>query len=566
MKLLEIRDELLRGKSIYDMDLRVTFYARVSTDKDAQLNSLDNQIFYYEKKIQGQSNWTFVPGYVDEGISGKSAENRVSFMRMIQDAMSGRFDLILTKEISRFSRNTLDSLKYTQQLYAKGVGIFFEADNINTLEPDSELRLTIMTSIAQEEVRKLSERLRFGYKRSIEKGRVLGQTNLLGYDKEDCKLKVNEEEAAIVKRIFEIYADGKLGVRALLRQLQNEGFAVNPQTGRFLSLATIGNIIQNPKYKGYYCARKSISVDFRNSQRIRQNEKDWIVYRDENIPAIVSEEMWDTANRIYKQRGAKAKTNAPASQNRYPFSGKIVCGEHDTSYHRHVYKSKKQGEQEVWNCKLYRLKGKTEGCDSPTLYTKELVEILYDTYQTVYRQRDTVVDELMTLYESVGEHDYVEDVQRAENAIVSIEAKKDRLLELLMDGIVSKEEFKDRNDRFNGEIVVHREAIEAARMAREKSLDNRRNLNKIRRALEMEAADREHYVFEMSHVLLDRITVHKVDGSKRHIRLEIILAVGKTFEAQIDRKKSISLHDIGISQAQVSRLEKTALGRMKKGV
>ncbi len=166
MNALETRVKINAGASIYDLELRVVYYARVSTDKDAQLNSLDNQIFYFEDFIKAQKNWILADGYVDEGISGKSVEKRDSFLRMIRDAKAGKFDLILTKEISRFSRNTLDSIMYTRQLLDCGVGVYFQSDNINTLMPDSELRLTIMASIAQEEVRKLSERLRFGYKRS----------------------------------------------------------------------------------------------------------------------------------------------------------------------------------------------------------------------------------------------------------------------------------------------------------------------------------------------------------------------------------------------------------------
>jgi DNA invertase Pin-like site-specific DNA recombinase len=168
------------GKTIYDFPLRVTYYARVSTDKDERLNSLDNQKFYFDDFIKKCPNWTFAEGYIDEGISGTTAAKRDSFLRMVEDANQGLFDLILTKEISRFSRSTLDSIKYTQDLLSCGVGVLFQSDNINTILPDSELRLTIMASVAQEEVRKLSERVRFGMKRSIEKNRALGNSAIWG--------------------------------------------------------------------------------------------------------------------------------------------------------------------------------------------------------------------------------------------------------------------------------------------------------------------------------------------------------------------------------------------------
>ena len=167
--------------NIYDLPLRFTYFARVSTGKDEQLHSLSGQVGYYEKMIQNNDNWTFVKGYVDEGISGTSTARRTSFNRMIEDGKRGEFDFIITKEISRFARDTLDSIQYTRELLSAGVGVLFHNDNINTLLPDAELRLTIMASIAQDEVRKLSERVRFGFKRSIENGVVLGNNNIWGF-------------------------------------------------------------------------------------------------------------------------------------------------------------------------------------------------------------------------------------------------------------------------------------------------------------------------------------------------------------------------------------------------
>lgn len=169
MDLYEIKNALTNGKAIYDLPLRCTYYARVSTDKDEQAHSLQAQISYYEDFIRSCPKWAFIPGYIDEGISGTSVTKREAFLKMVEDAKLGKFDFIITKEISRFSRSTLDSIQYTQELLRNGVGVFFQSDNINTLSPDAELRLTIMSSIAQDEVRKISERVKFGHRRSIEK-------------------------------------------------------------------------------------------------------------------------------------------------------------------------------------------------------------------------------------------------------------------------------------------------------------------------------------------------------------------------------------------------------------
>ena len=205
MDVRKIREELRMGRSIYDLPLRATFYARVSTDQDEQINSLENQVQYYTELIQSKSNWRFVPGYIDEGISGGTTKKRDDFNRMIRDAKAGMFDYINTKENSRFSRSTLDSIQYTQELLENNVGVLFQNDNINTLDTDSEFWLVIMAGVAQDEIRKLSERLKFGFRQAIKNGHVLGYDRLYGYDKKDCVLTINEEEAEIIRIIFDLY-------------------------------------------------------------------------------------------------------------------------------------------------------------------------------------------------------------------------------------------------------------------------------------------------------------------------------------------------------------------------
>ena len=261
MDIYDIRNALSSGKTIYDLPLRVTYYARVSTDKDEQLHSLSAQIRYYNELIRRNPQWIFVEGYIDEGISGTTVVKRENFLRMIQDAQLGHFDFIVTKEISRFSRNTLDSIQYTQELLRCGVGVLFESDNINTLMPDAELRLTIMSSIAQDEVRKISERVKFGFKRAIENGVVLGNDRIWGYEKEKGKLVVKEEEAKIVRMIFDLYANERMGIRTIANYLSSHGY--KNSKGNNFSFSTIRGILCNPKYKGYYCGRKSSKIDYK---------------------------------------------------------------------------------------------------------------------------------------------------------------------------------------------------------------------------------------------------------------------------------------------------------------
>ena len=199
----------LKAKSIYDIPMRVTYYARVSSEKDEQLNSLGNQISYYEDFIKKNPNWTYVEGYIDEGLSAATTKKRENFHRMVDDGKAGVFDFIITKEISRFARNTLDSISFTRELLNAGVGVFFQNDNINTLDEDSELRLTIMSGIAQDELRKLSSRVKFGHAQAIKKNVVLGNSRIFGYVKDGGRLVIDQDEAPMVRELFELYATGQ---------------------------------------------------------------------------------------------------------------------------------------------------------------------------------------------------------------------------------------------------------------------------------------------------------------------------------------------------------------------
>ena len=219
-----LKENMYYGENINTLPLRVTFYARVSTDSDEQLNSLDNQINYFENYIKENKNWTYIKGYIDEGISGSTVRGRKEFLRMIEDAKNNSFDLIITKEVSRFSRNLSDSIKYTQLLLEYNVGVFFQTNGINTFDPNSEFILNMMASLAQEEVKRLSQRVKWGHKNAIKRGRILGSNNITGYNKENSTLTVNEEEALKVRKIFTMYATNKYGLNKLGEELYKIGY------------------------------------------------------------------------------------------------------------------------------------------------------------------------------------------------------------------------------------------------------------------------------------------------------------------------------------------------------
>jgi len=538
MDLLSVRRQLDSGRSIFDLSLRAVFYARVSTDRDEQLNSLSNQISYYEDYIKGQRNWTYAGAYIDEGISGTSVNKREDFLRMIQDARDGKFDLIVTKEISRFSRNTLDSIRYTQELLQHGAGVYFQNDNINTLYGDAELRLTIMSSIAQDEVRRLSERVKFGMRRAYENGRVLGQDNLYGYDKRDGKLVINEREAVFVRTLYAMYAEGKYGFRSIARTLTEMGFA--NQSGGEINPGTLRSILSNPKYKGYYCGRKTESSDYRTQKNVQLPEKDRLYYRDENIAPIVSEELWERVNTMLAQRRDKYKKSESGTQNRYPFSGKIVCERCGTFHYRIVRKDRKNN-QEVWSCKMRTQKGKAH-CSTPEIGTAELDAILKHIGSELLANKRQVIDELMLRYNQAQTDsvNYGENLIKLYREAEKVMAKKESLLDYSLEGAISKDDFKSMNERL--EKSLQKTRVEIAQLEKEQEINSNAGtlFKKLERQLTVELEETS-LPLDIARNMLERITVSP-ESTREHVKLRFLMHHGREHPALIEKLNILYRH------------------------
>lgn len=520
MDLYTIREEMKsQNKTVYDLNLRVVYYARVSTDKDEQLHSLAAQQKHFEELVSQNKNWVLVGGYVDEGISATSAIKREKFMEMIRDAKIHKFDLILTKEISRFARNTMDSLFYTQELLRNGVGVLFESDNINTLDPDAELRLTIMSSIAQDETRKISERVKFGFRESIKKGTVLGSNNIWGYRKENGKLVIVPEEAQIVREIFDMYANNDVGVRRIGKILTHKGY--RNSNGNPFSFSTIKGILVNPKYKGYYCGNKTHKIDFRHNDVKYLSPEEWVMYEDnETVPPIVSVELWERANKKLKERSQKVMSEDRTSyNNKYLYSGKIICGEHGTCYHHTVYKYK-SGNKELWTCKEY---GNGNKCRNPIVYNLEIDAVMREIYNVIICEKDIIINDLLELYKESGSSKAIaKSKQRVKNDINLLYAKKDKLLDLLMDDRISNEEFEMRNNGFNKQIEEMNMTLIELEEEERKSLDFKDSVDTLRSGIENELCFNDDIGKNVVDSLIDKIVVFK--GNKENeIDLKIYL-------------------------------------------
>ena len=531
MDLYTVRNNIMKGVPLQELNLKVCFYARVSTDKDEQLHSLSNQISFFNDYIGKVPNWYFVGSYIDEGISGTQVKKREEFLRMIHDAKRHKFDLILTKEISRFSRNTLDSIKYTQELLSNGVGVYFLNDNINTILPDSELRLTMMSSIAQDEVRRLSERVSFGMKRSIDNGVVLGCSNIYGYVKAKGKLVIDEEQAEMIKIIFDRYANTTDGLSKVSRYLYSIGY--KSRTGKRIDTTILTRIIENPKYKGYYCGHKSKVLDYRTKQKKRLNESDWIIYKDyNNVPPIVSEELWERANTKLRERQdsfTNRSVNKAVFQNRYTYSGKIYCGCHNLTYHRSSAGKRKNNP--VWECQIYR-KESLKGCSNPRVFELELDKVFKNMFNKLFKKRNNIFDEVLNECKNYLEmNNDKNEIKTLESKLLLFNSKKDKLLELVVEEYLSKEDYKKQVDLINEEINDYQFKIDELQSNKKDKNYIENKINEIKSSLEKCLEDNECYS-DVFNELIDRIIVHKQND--KQIKLDIFIKTGESINAFSD--------------------------------
>lgn len=531
MDIYAIANQMKQNReTIFDLKIRVTFYARVSTTRDEQENSIENQIAFFTDMIKNNKNWTYVDGYVDR-IRGEHAENRTHFMQMIEDGKAGQFDLILTKEVSRFARNTIDSLTYTRDLLRAGVGVFFQNDNICTIDTDSELRLTIMSSIAADEVRKLSERVRWGHKRSIESGAVMGNNRIFGYDKDDCKLVINESEAAMVRLIFELYQTGDYSVRKIEDILFNKGY--RGRNGTRIHHNTISGIIQNPKYKGYFCGNKVKIVDYRTREQRFLPEDEWIMYKDETgetVPAIVSEELWDKCNEIFRERSTVVKSRGRSFKDKSVFTGKIWCAAHEKPYWRTSYSNTASKGKSVyqWICSEKKRFG-ARSCASFSIMETELYEMLGEYFKSVAGNIEQYVDDFLRIYKetdiNVGLQNQLNDLK---SNLLKEKNKKDKLLELFIDGTIEKSEFKERNDQLNCLVSDLKEEIQKLESKFLDSKDYVSELRKIeqffRTMYKKDAVMDKTSVDDIANAIIDRIDVVPINSDS--MKLEIKLKTG----------------------------------------
>ncbi len=520
----------MRTKSIYDIPLRVTFYARVSSEKDEQLNSLDNQISYYRNFIKKNANWEFVDGYIDEGLSGMSTKKRENFHNMVNDAKSGLFDLVITKEITRFARNTLDSIQYTRELLSCGVGVFFQNDNINTLDEDSELRLTIMSGIAQDELRKLSSRIKFGHQEAIKKSVVLGNSRIFGYRKDNKRLVIDEKEAEMVRELFTLYATDKYSMKQLEDIFWSKGYRNN--NGKKICHSTMSNTISNPKYKGYYVGNKVKIVDMFTKKQKFLPPEEWVMFKDETgeiVPAIVSEELWEQANAVLKRRSRDVKNRQNQCNHANLLTGKMYCTHCGRLYYRKDSKDRKGNMLSRWICSGKIANG-AASCPSFTIYEEEIKEVLYDVFKDTAEDAKRIIEEYTSLYAEMTEKNASSaDLKRLKDRLDLLSRKKSKLLEYNIAGQISDRDFIEMNRQITKESSEVYSAIEETENEINSQARFKEKIEEIKTVLQKAEKDASKEMIDSAFVnkYIDKIYVTPVDDGV--IDISVKLFTGDTF-------------------------------------
>ena len=525
----------LRTKSIYDISLRVTFYARVSSEKDEQLNSLDNQISYYRNFIKKNANWEFVEGYIDEGLSGISTKKRENFHNMVNDAKAGLFDLVITKEITRFARNTLDSIQYTRDLLSYGVGVFFQNDNINTLDEDSELRLTIMSGIAQDELRKLSSRIKFGHQEAIKKNVVLGNSRIFGYRKDNKRLVIDEKEAEMVRELFTLYATDSYSMKQIEEIFWNKGYRNN--NGKRICHSTMSNTISNPKYKGYYVGNKVKIVDMFTKKQKFLPPEEWVMFKDETgeiVPAIVSEELWEQANSVLKRRSRDVKNRQNKCNHPNLLTGKMYCTHCGKLYYRKDSKDRKGNVLSRWICSG-KINNGADSCPSFTIYEEEIKEVLYEVFKDTAEDARLIIEEYTNMYAEILAKDTSSgELQKLKDRLNLLSKKKSKLLEYNIAGQISDRDFVEMNKQISEESAEIYSTVEEMENEINSRAGYKQRIEEIKTILQKAESEASNKMIDSAFVnrYIDKIYVTPIDDGTAEISVKIFTGdtFGKIFE------------------------------------
>ncbi len=531
-------ETLNQERKIQHTKRKVAAYCRVSTDNEDQANSFESQQRYFRQYIERNPDWELYEVFADEGISGTNTKKRKEFNRMIACAKNGDFDLIVTKEISRFARNTLDSIFYTRDLKKHGVGVIFLNDNINTLDGDAELRLAIMSSIAQEESRKTSERVKWGQKRQMEQGVVFGRS-MIGYDVKDGKMYINEEGAEIVRRIFHKFVDEGKGTHVIARELLEEG--MKPMRVKEWQNTVILRVLRNEKYCGDLVQKKTYTPDFlSHEKKVNLGQEEFVIIKDHHEP-IISRELFDKANHILDEKSLSQEGKSKHS-NRYLFSGKIKCGCCGRGYVAR-YKTRKNGScYKAWRCLEATRHGSPHvdkagnqvGCKGTSIRNEDATHIMYLVTSSLKYNKEKITNNLLAIIKSIIPTDLPDstkvcpkdtamdatgtDSEKLKSKIKTIEKKRTNLIDLYTSGDITRDEFLAIRAKCENEIGELQSVIHSIVKQRERPSKQQELVAEITEVMN-ELVNGVEYEDDFYKEILDKMVVNDKDHIDVYLNL-----------------------------------------------
>ena len=443
-------DKVIRGKKI-DV-LKVAAYCRVSTDSEDQLNSYKSQVDYYTNLISQNPEWELAGIYADEAVTGTMVSKREEFQRMINDCMSGHINMIITKSISRFARNTMDTLQYVRMLKERNIAVLFEDEKINTLSMDGELMLVILSSVAQQEVENISANVKKGLKMKMSRGEFVGFAGCLGYDwiPETKSIVINKEEAEVVKYIFDRYVAG-IGCNTIAKELEARGCKTKKGHIKWCG-STVMGIVTNEKYVGDVLFGKTFTADPIKKRRLKNyGEEDKFYIKDHHEP-IIEREVFKVAEEIRKKRNVNLGVHKEGDirkhryTRQYNFSSMLRCGFCGNILTRRCWHPGTTHEKIVWQCSTAAKRGKSHCSCSKAIHEEVVERAFIKSYQLLYSKDKNLMDEFLeNAKEVLSNTSDGESLNHANENLRKLRLKKDNLLNLKLNGLIDDETFADKN-------------------------------------------------------------------------------------------------------------------------
>lgn len=520
--------------------LRVAAYCRVSTDDEDQIKSYNSMVTHYTELIQNNKEWIFSGIYADKAITGTKIDKRDEFQRLIQDCMDGKIDMVIAKSLPRFARNTLDTLKYVRMLKERNIAVYFEVEKINTLK-DGEFLMTILSSVAQQEVENTSAYVKKGLKMKMKRGELVGFQGCLGYDYdvETKTISINEEGAVLVRYIFDRYVAGA-GSTMIARELNEQGHLTI--RGNSWTSSSVMGIINNEKYKGDILLGKTFTVDPISKRRLDNLGEEDRYYIHNHHEPIITEEQFERAQEMRNRRNGNRKHNvAPGKREKFSrqfaFSCMIECGFCGSNLSRRSWHSNSKYKKTMWQCVKSTKEGKRFCPDSKGIPEQVIEDAFIESYRMLCNDNKDVLEEFLKRTEkALGENSIEDQLHKLQKNMEKVSSKRKKLLDNYLKGIIEQDIYEETDVELKTELTNVRAKLEYLQQQSDEKNSLQRRISDFKKALShnevLEEFDRG--IFES---IVEKVIVGGLDedGNKDPYKITFIYKTG--FKNEIGNAK-----------------------------